>query len=499
MKIFFKQFYKATKIIVILLPLLGLFLLVRKDLVLDGSVDYVYDFKRPVATLTELFPANRLSAIFKVKDFNQYWQQIKQEPVYFEVRVPQKFDQAEVEITYQNPAKTLIQLGLNTVGEEDWNYWLKPLDNPLLNQLNWFRVGDDARGTLWQRTKEFLNLDLFLQKMNSLKGVSALNYPLNRQFILPDYKPDNKLRVYNEAIRGQHSFYTYLKNEDLDFTFIIQDINRSDGLDNLIIKVYNQKNEVVAELEEPDDGAVTDLDSASAKTAVAIKKSGLPEGIYRIQLNCNDDIIFRRIETKQRYLTFINQLYLVDNPEYRDGFLDLSYKPTIVYSIMPRLGFLTTHEEGLQSIGLGTAQSVSLLKTHLNYYATPKELPTFIYVPLNDVKIFGRGLMALSEESYFNPEIYELSDVALTPDINYLVSDYHLPQSKDNWQVNTVKFNLTNAAINNRKIKFMISAPELNQSGNFLAIEKIKVKLTKKPLSNQEMIGKIIKYFKERF
>jgi len=499
MKKFFEKFYRLTRIIVILLPLAGLFLLIRKDLVLDGVAEYIYDFKRPAAVITELFPANRLSAVFKLKDFNQYWQQIKQEPVYFEVRVPQKFDQAEVEITYQNPAKTLIQLGLNTAGEGVWNYWLKPLDSPLLNDLAWFKVGDDARGTLWQRTKEFLNLDLFLEKIDSLKGVSALNYPLNRQFILPDYKPDGKLRIYNEAIRGQHAFYTYIKQEDLDFIFTIQDINRDEGPDPLAVKVYNQKNQVVYSVYQADDGTVNNFDGASAKTAVAVKKPGLPEGVYRIQLSCNDDIIFRRIETRQRYLTFINQLYLVDNPEYRDGFVDLSYQPTTIYATIPRLGFLTAHEEGLQNIGLGTAQSVSLLKTHLNYYATPKKLPTFIYVPLNDVKIFGRGLMALSEESYFNPEVYELSDAALTPDINYLVSDYHLPQIKDNWQVNTVKFDLTDAAINNRKIKFMISAPELNQSGNFLAVEQIKIKLVKKPLSNQEMIEKIIKYFKERF
>jgi len=499
MKTFFEKLYKITRIIIIILPLVGLFLLVRKDLVLNGFVDYTYNFKRPIATITELFPANRLSSVFNVKGLNQYWQQIKQEPVYFEVRVPQKFEQAEVEITYQNPAKTLLQLGLNTTGAGDWNYWLKPLDNPLLNNLSWFRVDDNARGTLWQKNKEFLNLDLFLQKLDVLHGVAAINYPLNQSFTLPNYKPDNKLRVYNEAIRGQHSFYTYIKNEDLNFTFIMQDINRSDGPDPLTITVYNQKNEVVAEVKEPDDGAVTNLDSASVKRSVGLKKSGLPEGVYRVELNCNDDIFFRTIETKQRYLTFINHLYLVDNPEYSDGFVDLNYKPITVYSTIPRLGFLTSHEKGLQNIGLGAEQSVSLSETHLNYYATPISLPTFIYVPKNDIKIFGRGLMALSEESYFNPEVYELSDVALTPDINYLVSDYHLPQIKDNWYVNTVKFDLTNSAINNRKIKFMISAPELNQSGNFLAIEKIKIKLIRKPLSNSEVFQKIIKYFKERF
>ena len=67
------------------------------------------------------------------------------------------------------------------------------------------------------------------------------------------------------------------------------------------------------------------------------------------------------------------------------------------------------------------------------------------------------------------------------------------------WKTGTVKFDLSNAKVANRKLRFMISSPELNQSGDLVAVKKIKVTLTKQPLTYQEMLTKAIKYFKERF
>lgn len=498
MKNFFYKLEKITKFLIIAAPIVILFFLIKKDLVLSGDVEFVYDFSRPTPAITELFPANRASEVYKFKDYNTYFQSLLSEPVYFEARLPQTFDRAEVEIVYQNPSKSLIQLGLRTLGEGDWSYAFKPLDQPLLNNLDWSLIQEEI-GTLWQRNKRYLNLSSFLNEIDLVSGLAGLNYPLSRQFKIDDYRPDNKLRVYNAAIRGQHSFYTYVKNEDLNFSFIIQDINRSEGPDPLIIALFNNDNEQIDFLKAADDGVVDNKSGASVKKEIIFKKSGLPEGVYRIELKADDDIFFRNIATTQRYLTFINRLYLVDNPEYSDGFLDLLYQPSIVYSTIPRLGFETSHPQGLQTIGLGENQSLSLADTHKNYFITPTALPTYIIVPKNDVKIFGRGLMALSQESYFNPEIYELSDAALTPDINYLISDYQIPQAQGVWQKNTVKFDLKNAATVNRKLRFMVSAPELKDEGNFVAISKISVRLIKdKPLTSREIFQKIIKYIKNK-
>lgn len=493
MKEFFAKLHLIAKVLIIMAPFLLLAWLIKKDLVLDGKLEMVYDFSRPNAMITALFPENRLTAIQKGD-----WQAIKQEPVYFEVRLPQKFETAKVEIGFQNKNQPLVQVGLKTQGEDEWSYDLKPLENQLLDQLNWFKI-EDERGTIWQKTKKYLSWDQFFDQVDSLSNLAAYHFPLNRRFYLPNYRPQNQDRFITKAIRGRHSFYTYVKNEPLDFTFTIQDINRSPGPDFLTIRVFNQDNKKIYQKIVEDDGTINNFDGISDPREVDLKMLGLEEGVYRIELDAGDDIFFRKIRTKQQYLTFIDRLYLVDNVEYSDGFVDLSYQPTTIYSTIPRLGFETAHPEGLQTVGLGKNQTLTLSETHKNYFVTPDALPTYIYVPKNDLKIFGRGLLALNQSMFFNPEIYDLRDFSITPDTNYLVSEYQTPEIKEGWKTGTVKFDLKNASVVNRKLKFMVSAPELNQSGEILPLKYVKITLEKEPLTYSEIFQKIIKYIGEKF
>ncbi len=498
MKRFFNSLYYISRVIIIISPFIILGALVKKDLVLSGSLSFSYDFSGDAPAITNLFPANRLSDVKRLKDAPEFWQEIKQEPVYFTVRLPQSFDTAEVEITYQNQNQPLVQLGLETLGEGEWNYEFKPLENQLLDNLPWFKLeGED--GSLWQREKKFLNWDHFLSELNRLKNLAAYHYPLQRKFILEGYRPQVEDYYLSRALRGGYSFYTYLKNETLDFTFIVQDINRQVGPDSFTVNVYNNEGQKIYSRKETDDGWVTNLDPASKPRTVEVKLAGLPEGVYRLELQAEDEIITRKIRTKQQYLTFIDRLYLADSSEYSDGLLNLDLRPTTIYSTIPRLGFHTAHPEGLQTVGLNERQSLTLDKIHQDYFITPADMPTYIYSPKNDLKIFGRGLMAFSKSMYFNPEIYDLRDLTLTPEVAYLVSQYQTPKKIGEWKINRVKFDLNQAKVVNRKLRFVISSPELNQSGAVIPLKEIKVTLTKRPLTAGEIWPKFIKYLRERF
>jgi hypothetical protein len=474
-------------------------ILVIKDLVPGGQLEFIYDFSTDSPVITNLFPANRLSEINRVKDTDSYWQQLEEEPVYFETRLPQKFDTAEVELVYQNKNQPLIQVGLRTLGENDWNYYFKPLENQLLNKLNWFKL-ESEEGTIWQKEKKYLSWPQFLDNLDSLKNLAAYDYPLQRKFTIPDYHPTDKLTVIDRTIRGRHSFYTYIKNEPLDFIFTVQDINRAEGPDFLTVSVYNEANERIYQKQLADDGYISKLDPASDPRDVSLKINGLSEGVYRIELECEDEIFFRRITARQQYITFINRIYVTDNPEYADGFVDLDYSPVSLYNTIPRLGFETSHPEGLQTVGIGTTQSLSLSEIHKNYFITATELPVVIQSSKNDLKIFGRGLIAFSKAMYFNPEIYELRDFFISEGTDYLISQYKTPESLANgWKKNSVKFDLTNAEIVNRKLRFALSIPELNSSAETIPLKSIKITLDKKPLSYREIIGKIFKYIREKF
>src|SRR3989339_1605267 len=396
MKRLFSQLALISRIIIIILPFFILGILVAKDLVPGGHLEFTYDFSTDSPVVTNLFPANRLSEINRVNNTDSYWQQLEAEPVYFETRLPQKFETAEVELVYQNKSQPLIQVGLRTLGENEWNYYFKPLENQLLDRLDWFKL-ESEDGTIWQKQKKYLSWPQFLDNFDSLKNLAAYDYPLQRKFTMPDYRPADQLTVIDRTIRGRHSFYTYIKNEPLDFTFTVQDINRSQGPDFLTINVYNEANDRIYQKQLGDDGYISNLDPASDPREVSLKINGLPEGVYRLELECEDEFFFRRITTRQQYLTFINRIYLADSPEYADGFVDLDYSPVSLYNTIPRLGFETSHPEGLQTVGIGTTQSLTLSEIHKNYFITALAVPAVIQSPKNDLKIFGRGLLAFSK------------------------------------------------------------------------------------------------------
>lgn len=494
-KNFFSNLYRVFKWLIILGPIIGLGYLIYLDFSPSGHLVFNYDFTQRSPAITELFPANRLTAISDLSG-KQVGAAINKEPVYFDVRLPQKFARARVSLTFKDPGAKLIQLGLRTIGNSDWNYLFKPIKNEYLDKITWPKLVND-QVTVWQRQKTFLSISDFFNHLSQLNKLAALNYPLGRHFILADYRSQTSVQSINKSIRGAHSFYTYIKNEPLDFKFVIQDINRTAGPDVLKIKAFNQANKLISQQKIDDDGLITKFGPATAKREIKLYLENLPEGVYRIDLDCEDDIFFRAISTRQQYFTFIDHIYLVDNPEYSDGFLDLKYQPTSVYSTLSRVGLYTAHPEGLQSVAFGK-NKLTLTETHKNYYFSPSQTPIIIYVPKNDLKIFGRGLLALSAKQFFNPEVYDLRDFSETPDIDYLISDYQTPELDNGWLKSTVKFDLMAADIQNRKLRFVISDPELNTDQQPILLKNIQVELVTDPLSWSDLWLKIKSYLSQK-
>ncbi|MBT4121932.1 hypothetical protein HOE31_03220, partial [bacterium] len=283
MKRLVNNLYSFFKIIIIIIPFILLAFLINKDLVRSGTISFVYDFSQDSPVITNLFPANRMSDVNKVKDFDIYWQSINNEPVYFETRLPQTFDKAEVEVMYQNNDLPLIQIGLNNMGSNEWNYDFKPLENKLLDNLDWFKL-ESSDKALYQRKKQYLSIDQFLEEKDTLTNFAAYNYDIDRKFTIPNYLASDDYKVMDKTLRGTHSFYTYIKDEALDFVFTIQDINRAEGLDELKIKLYNDQGILIYEKKVDDDGLISKYDPASASRNINFYFEGLAEGAYKIVL-----------------------------------------------------------------------------------------------------------------------------------------------------------------------------------------------------------------------
>ena len=140
--------YKILRFFIFLSPIILLGYLIYRDFVPSGVISFNYDIKHHSPVITQLFPVNRLTDPIKDSD-GRYYQEIIKEPVYFETRLSQRFERAEVEILFQNPQSNLFQLGLAVGEASSWNYFLRPLGNQDLDNLSWSKI-EENNLTLWQ-------------------------------------------------------------------------------------------------------------------------------------------------------------------------------------------------------------------------------------------------------------------------------------------------------------------------------------------------------------
>lgn len=166
---------KLIKVIIIAIPVVILFWLASKQLALGGKMEVVYNLKTPSPFISPLRPEDRVGKISKDETGN-YWQAIIDDPIYFNLIVPQKFDQATVQIIYQNKNLPIFQIGAAT-DLANWQYAIKPLENKILDQLTWLQI-KSGEIVLWQRKKVFNTIDEFFNNTPPAGQIVVYNYDL---------------------------------------------------------------------------------------------------------------------------------------------------------------------------------------------------------------------------------------------------------------------------------------------------------------------------------
>jgi len=130
-----KHIVKIYRFFLILIVLLLGCWLIFKNLAITGELIVEKDFCSSARLISNFYPENRVGPIEKIGDA-ECFQRIFVEPVYFKLKVPRTFDRVKVEIVYQNPDHTILQLALmqKRINPLDWNFQLKPLENPISKQ-----------------------------------------------------------------------------------------------------------------------------------------------------------------------------------------------------------------------------------------------------------------------------------------------------------------------------------------------------------------------------
>lgn len=493
----------VLRISIFALPLIVFCWIIYKDFVVSGKLVSQYDFKTLSPFITVLRPQGRVSEI-KEDGGGVFYQELKDEPVYFDVRLPRSFSKAKIRLRYKSFHQGVIELGAMTELER-WNFVLKPVENQIINfllqdKLHWdiVREGDVI---LFQKQKKFSSIREFLENLPPAEFIASYNFSVEKEFVLEGAEVKKGGIDIFKTLRGSHRMHVYVKDEPLDFIFLLQDVNRHAGDDYASIDVYRGKENLYHDFIKLDENSKDNrIMSETKEMRVRLPYTG--DGAYRIEVTSpTDDIFIRRISTPQDYLVFINSVYFGDNVGYSDEFDKERESKTKLFTNARIIAAKTTHQEGLQTILFGKKQ-FRVKETHRKYFYKTFFGTHEITIPKNDIVLDGKGLFSFSKESFFNPDVTTLSDGSEfdTEKIHYVITRYRPPRELENgWRENEIDFVVPSYYIKDREMHFIISIPYLEEDGGTIYIGGIRAELIDDPLSWKKIFELIQQYiFYER-
>jgi len=474
----------VAKIRLILYSILGLIIifLIYQAVVPLGQITYSITPCDNSFFIQKLQPKERVSEV----DKTGCTQKIIGEPVYFNLNTQRTFNQAAVTVTYQDSGQNnIIELGPQA---DEWkNYILRPLENKIIDGLNWNKISGNG-AVLYQREKKFKTIEEFLNNLPPREEILAYKYDLPRREIMEDLPascdtahcavPARFLTHKIPPLRGAYQFYTYLKNEPLDFSFSFSDLNLNKDADNIKVAIY-YKDEQIAEKNLPDERGGEEERQRTDAGNIKLNMANLPEGFYKISVIANDDIITDKIISSQNIVSFINRIWLAENEN----------KPIALYSDVPEATISTLNAASLQKINVN-GDSLELAETYRQFSLPTRQSQSTLKLKTGDVILSGAGVFSFSEDAFYDPDYKKMVKTTDVDEekINYIITSYSSqnegevssPRPLDSWKTKTVSFDLTKAFRYKNNYNFIISVPGLiaeDGVDDWVEIKNIKVEL----------------------
>ena len=466
-----------VKIRIILWLLLSLFTawILYMGLVPSGNISYSYNFDKENSFISKLSPNIR------VGDIEGGSQKIIADPLYFSLQTPRKFNKAKLGIYYKSDdtARPIIETGV-MVDKTIWRYDLKPVQNKIIDELcnSWNKIEED--GLLFcQKENNFSSVDEFLTSTTSADKIALYNYKLDRDFILSDYATSTDERIIDIALRGGYQFYTYIKKETMDFEFSFVDINNNKDADRIDLNLYY--NDLLIDTRHlDDDGNSNDDKRESELRTMNLRIPNLPEGVYKIEIRVNDDIVTKQIKSQQKVISFINKINIAE-----DGASDIN-----LYTDSQRLEATTIYPDNLQTITIGNTELI-VSETYKQFSCVLEaSIATSglqqIMLEKDGLTISGNGMFSFFEDALVNPKFKKVDEnLDLTnTSVEYILADYKSPENIDGWNYSEIDIDLSKAYREDRTYSFIISIPglKIDVLNDFIEIDKIEIDLEGDPL-----------------
>ncbi|MEM3067676.1 MAG: hypothetical protein QXX91_03390 [Thermoplasmata archaeon] len=483
-------YLKLAKILVILIPLALLIYLVTYNLLIEQTFSEIYDIG---SSKNYLSPVNRVSSAIIEGDLT--YQNLTSQLVYFEVPVTRGADYIKYEIRFKDNFPEDGKMSLGARDKEEWSYKNELIYSKTLETLiSKYPYQGDSSLILIK-----LNRNVPDYTINDIiNGKAKARVASDRELFIPEYRIANYTPgdlVINESLRGTQKFYIYVKG-DVNVEVKKRDLNwynnNDTGEDRLEIILYDLSGRLISSSFIDDDG-ISDKKLNKNNTNIQqgyLYVPNLKEGIYRLELKNNEDMIITQIKLNQNKLIATDRVFLASSSVY---FNDLD-KSSSLYFKQSNNGtlYLKTYHEGVtnQLVSINNISKVMIEKVNEQYeigFPGSNELYK-LTSPKSDIIVTGQKIFSFSEESYFNPfvadQISYKDDIEyLEKNADYILIKYSPVKSDGDWKIAAIKFELIGLYINNDKLNMLINTPHLNEERNstlYIPVDWIKIN-THKP------------------
>jgi hypothetical protein len=371
----------------------------------------------------------------------------------------------------------------------------------MLNGLPWSRISSGGL-SIWKNPAvkdktSFTSIEDIPVDQKDIRHFGFVNLDPYIFDVPTDYKPSSEMFTAKTALRGSHMVYVYAANEDFEFAFSKVDRNFLKGEDEMRIRLLRadepDQHQNLYDVKISDDGNITNNGMAGRAQNVSVRVPKVRPGMYRMQIDCSDDVVLTQIRSRQKYVGFSHSMQLADGPSYHAVFGETGYESAKISTNTSVIDSSIVHADAAQSLKVGNNIYVFTKTKEVKTMELSGERTTFTVSKPNLRLNIANGLIT------FSP--FELPGVggavvALYPptplrDITYLFAEY-LPKTNTEDIIVRQEYAQSGLGINGqRQLSFTLDIPGLRQNGYHVGVKKISISYLPGPLDWQKVLRRL--------
>jgi len=430
------------------------------EFVFDGRSPWFHPFQ----------PGERVTSPGPQKD-GWIGQRILMEPVYGGARLPGAYDTVDVSFDIKAKNQPIAELGVLR-DEATFAFEMKPLWSRALS-IGWRPVSISGKQGFVR--DGFADDELLTEDLEKLMVWQTTT----SEALLSD--TGGVVKSYELSLRGSHDFHVVPIDGVIDYTFLVQDVNRSRNPKNMAAFRVTRGDEILYTEAISLSGVVDTRMSAPIEKTIRLE--GLAPGVYKLSFVADDDFFIRSISTKNKRWVIGPRLYVGDTVGYR-----ATSTPLDVYTNSIHMVADTFHKEGLQKVSLGSA-SVKIEKTHTPFVLSRTQAERAgwksLKTELGSVRIIGDGFFALDRAAAFVPRPRRLTADAdpANEGVTAILTPYQKPEELgDDWYRVSASYRL----ISTDDLKFSLALPGIVSRDGAFDIRAVSLEYRRPPLTRDQ-------------